>query len=240
VLRFTGRWMDMSAQLLCLAILLAVTNLSPRRGFAGDQPSHPPTSEADTPKKAETERPPFDLTYVPPASTGVIALRPNAIFHEPAMRPFARKADEELARLLKQLFKIPAVQLLPVEEVEQVIVPMYMRISPSKGAPKEVNNSITGFLIRASHDYDWRQLMRQLDPMPEEVLGKYPVPYRLYRLHLKGIPGLPAKAAFNYYIPDKRTLGLFFGEIHPSGDTPDKSFLFSWPWNAPQKVVHVL
>ena len=64
-------------------------------------------------KKAKSDRPPFDLTYVPDGASGVLALRPNAIFHDPAMKPLTRMANESMLSL--------ADLKLPVQEIEQVV-----------------------------------------------------------------------------------------------------------------------
>jgi hypothetical protein len=75
---------------VCLAFVL----LSPVYGFGQDiGSSKTPRSEKPAPLP---ECPPFDLTYVPPDAIGVIALRPSAIFHDPAMKPLARLANRSL------------------------------------------------------------------------------------------------------------------------------------------------
>lgn len=148
------------------------------------------------------DRPTFDLTYVPPDATGVIAVRPNVIFSDPAMVPLARLADEALTELLS--CKIPVDQRPSVAEIEQVIA--FMTVIPNKGEPKGVHNLTVGpVLIRATHDFNWLNLMQQLDPKTEKIHHQEQV---YYKSTLKLFSEASRGTIFYYTIPDKRTLAI--------------------------------
>lgn len=174
---------------------------------------------------SEKNRPVFDLTYVPPAATGVIAIRPNAVFRDSAMQPFAHKANEALAPLL-QLIGVSKNQMLPVQEIEQVIAFIYTRTVLNKGAPAEVENEVPGVIIRVAHDYDWQKIMRQIDPEAEELRFEDQVHYRF---HVKGIPDKPT---LQYHIPDKRTLFLLLGTYESADKKPGKKVVAVLPNDA--------
>ncbi|HTU16459.1 MAG TPA: hypothetical protein VMG10_00225 [Gemmataceae bacterium] len=213
MLRFTARWMGLSVRGFSLAMLLvlsiAIPNLSPRRGFAGDERSQSPTREAVKPKKAKAERPPFDLTYVPPYATGVIAVRPNAIFRDPAMKPLACMANQSPLVGMMLLPYIPFADLkLPVQEIEQVV--LY-----TMATPDTKNASGFGFatvMIRTTHDFDWLKQMQHIDPETKQLHWGNQVYYRSHqKLGKKGIFSdltISPKATFLYIIPDKRSLVL--------------------------------
>jgi hypothetical protein len=149
------------------------------------------------------EHPAFDLTYVPPQATGIVAVRPNVIFSDPAMRPLARLANEGLAQLL-QLFQLPTEPKLPVEEIEQIVG--FIWITTTKTPPLGKHTLMAApVLIRTAHDFDWPKLMRQFDPKAEEVRCGGRV---YYRSHLKMLPFMPSEATLCYFIPDRRTLVL--------------------------------
>jgi hypothetical protein len=212
VVQVTGRWLSESLRGLSLAMLLAlslvVSNLPPRFSFA-DEPSQPPTSEAATPKKAEIERPPFDLTYVPADAIGVIALRPSAIFHDPAMKPLAHLVANQSPLMDMLLPYVPFSEWkLPIQEIEQVV--LYTQAIPDPKHPSGFG-AVT-VMIRAAHDFDWLALMRHIDPKTEKVCCG---DQAYYLSHPK--PGkegvlsemsISPKARFAFFIPDKRTLVL--------------------------------
>ncbi|HEY7428501.1 MAG TPA: hypothetical protein VH682_29995 [Gemmataceae bacterium] len=183
-----------------IGFLFTIVLLSPLFSHGQDVAS----SKAVKPSKdaPRLEPPAFDLTYVPPDAMGVLAVRPNVIFSDPAMRPLARMANEALMGLLP--VKIPAALRLPVEEIEQVIG--FMTIAPNKGEPKGVHSSTMGLvMIRAAHDYDWQKLMRQLDPKTEEIHRDGHV---FYKSKLNLFPEDRQGTIVYCALPDKRTLVL--------------------------------
>lgn len=177
----------------------------------GQEAKQPTTDAAKaTPSVSEKERPPFDLTYVPPDATGVVAIRPNAIFHDPAMKSLARMANESV--LMQCLLPyIPYTDLkLPIQEIEQIVFfsgPPYD--TRSKG---DDISSIATVAIRAAHDFDWLKQMRRIDPKTKEIRHGDQVYYRSHPKVGKGemFSGLTfsPKDTFCYLIPDKRTLVL--------------------------------
>jgi hypothetical protein len=178
----------------------------PRRGSLATfavlllAPLSSPGQDAASPKP---EHPAFDVTYVPPQATGVVAVRPNVIFSDPAMRPLARLANEGLAQLL-QLYQLPTEPKLPVEEIEQVVGCIW--ITTPKTSPLGKHTLMAApVLIRTTHDFDWLKLMRQIDPKAEEVRCGGQV---YYRSHPKMLPFMPPEATFCYFIRDRRTLVL--------------------------------
>lgn len=158
-----------------------------------------------TTRVSEKERPPFDLTYVPSDATSVLAIRPNAIFHDPAMKPLACFLNQSPVVQMLLLEYIPFTELkLPIEEIEQVII---FFNSKSKDTWE-----VGTVMIRAAHDFDWLKQMRHIDPKTKETRHGDQV---YYNSHIKvGKEGLlsditiPPEATFRYLIPDERTLVL--------------------------------
>lgn len=204
----SARLIRLLVQCLSLAVVLALSiaipNLSPRCGFAGEKPSR----DADAPNETRAELPPFDLTYLPPNAMGVIALRPNAILRDPAMKPLAGMANEGLARL-RQLLKLSAEPRFSIQDIEEIAG--HFTIVPGDEKHAHQHSLVAGLaMIRATHDLDWLKLMRQLDPKTEEVRHEDRVYYRSHFSALFGvcITGTSPNAAFCYYMPDKRTLAF--------------------------------
>ncbi|HTU89164.1 MAG TPA: hypothetical protein VMF69_03610 [Gemmataceae bacterium] len=194
----TARWMRVLTRFLFLGALLvlsiAVSNLSPRCGFAGEKP----TRDADSPKETKTERPPFDLTYLHPKAMGVIAIRPSAIFSDPAMKPLAAVWNEELAQLRQEL-KLSGVPKLAIEDIEEIIG--FIMIVPGDkklGHDHRLRFILT--MIRVKHDFDWVKLMRLLDPKMEEVRHEDRLYYRIFS----------PKNTMCYFMPDKRSVAFLF------------------------------
>lgn len=200
----TGRLMRLSVQHLSLAVLLAlgiaILNFSPRCGFAGDKPSQPPARDAETPKETKAERPPFDLTYLPSDAVGVLAIRPNAIFADPAMEPLARMADKGLAQL-RQLFQVPVGPKLSIKEIEQVIG--HIELFGKKTEMTGLGLGLGLIVIRVAHDFDWLKLMRQLDPKTKEIHTKDAV---YYKSHITNTAIGEQGMEVVYHLPDKRTI----------------------------------
>lgn len=177
----------------------------------GQDAKQPTTDAAKAiPSVSEKERPPFDLTFVPPDATGVVAIRPNAIFHAPAMKPLARMANESF---LMQMFLpyIPYTDLkLSVQEIEQIV--LFTRPPPDTCSKGDIFSAIETVSIRAAHDFDWLKQMRRIDPNTQEIRHGDQVYYRSHPKLGKGemFSGLtiPPKATFCYLIPDKRTIVL--------------------------------
>jgi hypothetical protein len=139
---------------------------------------------------------------------GVIAIRPNAIFADPAMKPLARIANESSLLGMMLLPYMPFADLkLPFEEIEQIILFMHP-ITGTKNAPSLGALTV---IIRAAHDFDWLKQMQQIDPQTKEERCGDRVYYRSHPKRGKGgiwsaIPPIPPKATFVYFIPDKRIL----------------------------------
>lgn len=239
MLRFTGGWTGVPVRRFSMAMLLvlsiAIPNLLPRRGFAGDESRQSPTREALTSKNAKTERPPFDLTYVPPYARGVIAVRPNAIFRDPAMKPLAQMANQSVELGMELLPYVPFADLkLPVQEIEQVV--FYTVATPDIKNGIDPGAAIVTVMIRAAHDFDWLKRMQHIDPETKEFRQGHRV---YYRSHLKKgsgglwseIPPMPPNETFGYFIPDKRTLVLVPSpsalRAYRTAETPQRPH-FSW------------
>lgn len=197
---------------LVFMLSLAIPILSSGRAFAGEKPSQA-TASRDTAaaKETTTERPAFDLTYVPPDATGVIAIRPNVIFSHPAMKPLAGIAAKSplVGMLLLPYFPFADLNL-PLQEVEQIIA--FAMTSPL-ASPHDKNASgftLATVMIRAAHDFDWLKQMRRIDPKTEEIRCGDRAYYRSHPKRGKGDiwseMSLSSKATFAYFIPDKRTV----------------------------------
>lgn len=199
----TGRLMRLSVRrflAMRIALCIAILNLLPCRGLAGE-----------TPKKPQDERPPFDLTYVPPEATGVIALRPSAIFGKSAMKPLAGIANQGLAEL-RQYLKLSAHPKLPIEDIEEIVAYISKLTSNTKGKESTYGIMCGLVTIRAKHDFDWLKLMRQLDPKTEEIEHEGRVYYRCHYPKLFGDVTPSPKATFCFFIPDKRTIACLEGK----------------------------
>lgn len=176
------RW---GIRFLFIAALVPMAHLRPSCGFA----------------KNKAERPPFDLTYVPADAMGVIALRPNVIFRDPAMRPLAQMANLALTQLLKS-YQLPVDPKLRIEEIEQMVG--YFSIKPNKKESLGFHQSVVGpVLIRTVHDFDWPRVMSQLNPRPEEIRGEK---RNLYIWNPESTFSVPHSAHIYFFMPDKRTL----------------------------------
>lgn len=193
-------------------------------------------------KEAAAERPPFDLTYVMPEAMGVIAIRPHAIFHDPAMKPLASMANNGLKQL-RQFLNLSADSSLPIEEIEEIMV--YVNKVTSKSSVKnERSTSTFGFtgglvMLRATHDFDWRKMLWRLDPKTEEICCEAHTYYRSH--HPKWCAGISPKATFCSYLPDQRTIVFLHEKILPTflkGRVKQRPH-FSWEkdW---QRVEHDL
>ena len=161
---------------------------------------------ASPPKGAPIpERPAFDLTYVPPEATGVVAVRPSVIFGDPAMRPLAGRLNEALTQLL-HVFQLPTEPQLPIEDIEQVVG--FISIRPNT-TPLLLRGrhtlTATLALIRTTHDFDWLKVFQQLDPDLEKIYCGGRV---YYRSHPKFLKILSPDVSFCFFMPDKRTLAL--------------------------------
>jgi hypothetical protein len=211
VFKSTYRWERFSLHLSVAALFalsIAILELSLGRNLADDKPSRPPARDAGTPKEAKIERPPFDLTYVRPDAMGAIAIRPSAIFADPAMKPLARMADKGLAQLLKSL-KLSADPKLSIESIQEIIGSIAIVPGDKKhGRDHSLAAGLT--MIRVAHDFDWLKLMRQIDPKIEEVQQDGRV---YYRSHFpKGFECISPKATFLFSMPDKRTVAFAQGK----------------------------
>lgn len=228
----TGRSIRLSSRLFLvmrIALCIAMLNLLPCRGFAGE-----------TTKKPKGERPPFDLTYVPSDAMGVIAIRPSDVFANSAMKPLAGMANQGLAEL-RQYLKLSANPKLPIEDIEEIVA--YISKLTSKTNGKESTYGIMCKLvtIRAKHDFDWLKLMRQLDPKIEEIQHEGQVYYRSHYPKLFGDVTPSSKATFCFFIPDKRTLACLEGKTLTaflSGQNIQRPH-FSWDENW-ERVEHGL
>jgi hypothetical protein len=197
----TVRWMQLSVRCLSLAVLLtlsiAIQYLSPQCGFAGEKT----TDDAETPTETKAERPPFDLTYLPLDAMGVVAVRPSVIFSDPAMKPLAGMANECLTQM-RQFLKLSGEPNISIEDIEEIIG--HITIVPGDKKHGRNHSLMAGLtMIRATHDFDWLKLMRQLDPKTEEVRHDDRVYYRSHFSQLA-----PPKMSICYFMPDNRTLAF--------------------------------
>lgn len=184
------------------ALSIALPGLLPPCGFAGEKQRR----EADTPKETKSERTLFDLTYLHPKAMGVIAIRPSIIFSDPAMKPLADAANEALAQL-RQEHSLSTEPKLSIEDIEEIIG--FIMILP--GDKKQGRDHRLRFVlttIRVKHDFDWVNLMRQLDPKIEEVRHEDRV---CYHIHCSAMIGsCSPKETMCYCVPDSRSLVFLF------------------------------
>ncbi|HTU89874.1 MAG TPA: hypothetical protein VMF69_07250 [Gemmataceae bacterium] len=141
-----------------------------------------------------------------PDTMGVLAIRPSAILSDPAMKPLTAMANMELTQL-RQLLKLSAEPKLSIEEIEEIITSI--TIVPGDKKHGRNHSLMAGLtMIRATHDFDWLKLMRQLDPKTEEVRHKDRVYYRSHFSALGVLSGPSPNATFGYFMPDKRTVAF--------------------------------
>lgn len=195
--RRTKRWAGL---FLTLFLLPCVGN-----GQEGKSPTK--TAAKAESSSSDNERPPFDLTYVPSYATGVFAIRPHAIFQDPAMKPLARMVNDN-PMMQMMLFPYVPSTALPIQEIEQII--FYSNALPSG---KETATTMGTAMIRTAHDFDWLKAMRRLDPKTKEMHSEDGVYYRsrvtnsLLKEYFKDAENFGGMEVF-YFLPDKRTLAV--------------------------------
>lgn len=219
-----------------LALGTSILNLSPCRLSAADKSNQPPAGDASATKQTAAERPPFDLTYVPPDATGVIAIRPSAIFADPAMKPLEGFVKNMPALDIMFYPNLPITKL-PIPEIEQVV--LYTR---PISVGKQVQSATGMAMIRAAGDFDWLKWMQQFDPNTKELHAEGIVYYKshltnpLLQQELKAYSGTDVF----YTLSDKRSLVLL-STIH-QGVQKGKSNLKigvrpQFPWDKEWKHV---
>jgi hypothetical protein len=158
----------------------------------GDKPT------ADT--KLSPQSGSFDLSYLPPGTPFVMALRPASLFNRPELASYKRLMDAGI-QSCPQALNLPGKIRLSVSEIDQVVTRGNFQIDPKK---KENPRSLTFSLhmIRCAHDFDWKAQMAEIFPSAEEVHHKAGVYYKVPKTD-KPKPNL---GGFVYYIPDGRTL----------------------------------
>jgi beta-lactamase regulating signal transducer with metallopeptidase domain len=150
---------------------------------------------------------PFELSYLPPDTPCVLALRPAAVLRRPALARYTALVDLGLQAMPGQL-GVHGVLRLSVADVEQVITRGSFSVDPKK--KKNPHSLMFGLhTVRCVRDFDWKAQMKAFFPQAEEVHHAGGVYYRQPKSEKK-----PAKmAGLCYYIPDARTM-VMDGEDH--------------------------
>jgi hypothetical protein len=146
-----------------------------------------------------TEREPFDLSYLAPDATGVVAVRPAAIFGRPGMKKYADTLNKYLALGAKGMGLREGLTL-PFDQLEQVSASAF--IKPMKGPEGKTALMLGQPVLRTAKDYDWKGRFIDLVPGVEEVAyhGR-----TYYKVPEGKLPAL-GPMAMCFYLPDGRTL----------------------------------
>jgi hypothetical protein len=128
-------------------------------------PAQPPAPPAD-------DLPPFDLSYVPPGTDGIVCVRPSALFGQPGMKSVADQWGKQIAQAFVTL-GLPQDIEIPLDAIEQVVGPvsLYKYGKPLPGG--QTHGLAMGLsMIRMNRDYDWPALIRTLGQrFPIQDLG---------------------------------------------------------------------
>jgi hypothetical protein len=153
------------------------------------------------------EREPFDLSYLAPDATGVVAVRPSAVFSRPGMRKYA----DTLNKLLGPASLAAGLRgelRLPFDQLEQVSASAF--IKPLKEGPDQGKSALMlgQPVLRTAKDYDWKGRFIDLLPGVEEVSyhGR-----TYYKVPEGKLPALGPQATC-FYLPDGRTLVMLTEE----------------------------
>jgi hypothetical protein len=151
-------------------------------------------------KAAAAEREPFDLSYLAADATGVVAVRPAAIFARPGMKKYADLLNKYLAMGSKDVGFCEGLTL-PFDQLEQVSASAFIKPLYGTG-PKKSGLMLGQPVLRTAKDYDWKGRFIDLLPGIEEVSYHGRVYYRVPKGKLPALAGL----CTCFYLPDSRTL----------------------------------
>jgi hypothetical protein len=158
------------------------------------------TARGFTFKTAAVECEPFDLSYLVPDATGVVAVRPAAIFGRPGMKKYADLLNKYLALGAKGMGLREGLSL-PFDQLEQVSASAF--IKPLQGSDQGKSALMLGQpVLRTAKDYDWKGRFIDLMPGVEEVSYHGRVYYRVPKGKLPALGPL----GMCFYLPDGRTL----------------------------------
>jgi hypothetical protein len=151
-------------------------------------------------KAVVAEREPFDLSYLAPDSTGVVAVRPAAVFGRPGMKKYADTLNKLLGPASLAM-GLRGELRLPFDQLEQVSASAF--IKPLHGSDQGKSALMLGQpVLRTATDYDWKG--RFIDLLP----GVKTVHYHgqvYYRVPEGKLPAL-GPMGMCFYLPDGRTL----------------------------------
>jgi beta-lactamase regulating signal transducer with metallopeptidase domain len=151
------------------------------------------------PSADNSQRAPFDLTYVPPDAVGVMAIRPAEFFRQPGAAALVEPINSAFAEELKD-FGLSGDRALRLDAIEQIICEV--RLHHNKKAPKDQQDEVmlAPILMRMEKDFDWKERMRSVVPKAEEIHYRGKTYYKGKSKFLALGPDLC------YFIPDARTL----------------------------------
>ncbi len=151
-------------------------------------------------KAASAEREPFDLSYLAADATGVVAVRPSAIFGRPGMKKYADTLNKFLA-VASLAAGLRGELRLPFDQLEQVSASAY--IKPLAGADQGKSALMLGQpVLRTARDYDWKSHFIDLLPGVKTVHYHGRVYYRVPEGKLPALGPM----SMCFYLPDGRTL----------------------------------
>jgi beta-lactamase regulating signal transducer with metallopeptidase domain len=178
-------------------VALCAVGLSALRG-----PARTPPDEGSPPAAAAAAPEPFDLSYLPPDTTSVLAVRPAALLRRPGLAAY-RVLYDEMVGEVRQMFGNRGKVHLSVHDMDQIVATGF--IQQDKHHKQKKGSRTLGYslrVIRCSHEFNWKGQMKELMPDVEEVRhagGSY------FRLSAsKARPPLPG--GMTYYVPDSRTI----------------------------------
>jgi hypothetical protein len=164
------------------------------------QKEAPPGPQAGPAAGGGEDRPPFDLTYLPPEGE-VVAFRPAAVFARPEMKAYADTVNAELGKL-GTLLGLGPDWGLRVEDIEQVTAALIVKTNKAASGPQSA--AFCHFVtVRTAGGFNWAKRLRAL-PGAEEVRHAGQTYYKVPTALLGGrIAG--ANETLAVYVPDGRT-----------------------------------
>jgi hypothetical protein len=151
-------------------------------------------------KAAAAEREPFDLSYLAPDATGVVAVRPAAIFGRPGMKKYADTLNKYLGPASLAV-GLRGELSVPFDQLEQVSASAF--IKPLKGPDQGKSALMLGQpVLRTARAYDWKGRFIDLLPGVEEVSYHGRAYYRVPKGKLPALGPM----GMCFYLPDSRML----------------------------------
>ncbi len=174
-------------------LVVAAALTSSLRGPAAAHPS---------PRPADEEVAPFDLSYVctdkTPKVRAVLAFRPGVIVRQAGLRANVQSYLEVAKELVKKTGRTwPDID---VEEIEQVVMDVQVATQGTgKPGSRSLQLGASGVMIRLKKEVDWEKIVRGLCP---EAKARTEDGVQVFQVTAEAIGPLP----ITFHAPDRRTL----------------------------------